>query len=99
MSGGINDGVVLGLSEKLLGGAGNGHSALTLVLLSVHVKGKGERGLSEGFGFLAELLHLSLVDSSERKDQVSGGGGLSGIDVSADDDRDVLFSFAGVRHV
>jgi hypothetical protein len=28
---------VLGLSEKFLGGAGNGHTTLTLLLLTVHV--------------------------------------------------------------
>jgi hypothetical protein len=95
----INDGVVLGLSEELLGGASNGHSALALVLLTVHVKGKGKGALSESVGFLAQLLHLALVDSSEIEDQTTSGGGLSGIDVAADDDRNVLLSLGRIGHL
>ena len=39
--------------------------------------------------YLLELLDGTLVNSSALVDQVTGGGGLSGIDVSDDDDVDV----------
>jgi len=40
-------------------------------------------------GFLLELLDGSLVDSSAFVDQVTGGGGLAGVDMADDHDVDV----------
>jgi hypothetical protein len=40
------------VSEELLGGAGDGHTALALLLLAIHVEGEGERGLAQGSGLL-----------------------------------------------
>ncbi len=63
MTRGIDDGVMPLVSEELLGGAGNGHSTLALLLLSVHVKGEGEGGLAKVGGLLLELLELTLRDT------------------------------------
>ena len=54
LTGGIDDGVVEVVSEELLGGAGDGDTALALLLLTVHVEGKGERGLAQGGGLLLQ---------------------------------------------
>ncbi len=40
-------------------------------------------------GLLLELLDGSLVDSSALVDQVTGGGGLAGVDMANDHDVDV----------
>merc|ERR1711937_991329 len=73
----INDGVVVGFSEEFFGVASNGHTTVTLLLLGVHVEGKGKGSFSSFFGFLRELGHGSLINSSQLEDQVSGGGTLS----------------------
>ncbi len=52
---GINDGVVPLLCEELLGCAGDGHTTLTLLLLPVHIEGKGKGLLAQGSGLLLEL--------------------------------------------
>ena len=80
----INDGVVPFLSVELLGGARNSHTTSTLLLLSVHIEGEGERRLSEGGSLFLQLLQLTLWDTTELEEKASSGGGLSGIDVSAD---------------
>merc|ERR1712032_1219724 len=95
---GINDGVVVLGGVELLGLARNGHTTLTLLLLGVHVEGEGERRLAEASGFLSQLLHLTLGDTTEIEDQTTSGGTLSGIDVTADGDRNVLLSLV-LRHV
>lgn len=82
MTGGINDCVVPLVSEELLGGAGNGHTTLALLLLPIHVEGKGEGLLAEGSSLLLELLQLTLWDTTQLEQQTSSGGGLAGIDVS-----------------
>ncbi len=45
-------------------------------------------------GFLLELFDGSLVDSSTLVDQVSGGGGLAGVDMANDHDVDVGLFFS-----
>mmetsp|Transcript_46127 Transcript_46127/g.90911 ORF Transcript_46127/g.90911 Transcript_46127/m.90911 type:complete len:569 (+) Transcript_46127:1067-2773(+) len=92
--GSVNDGVVPRVSEELLGGARDGHTTLTLLLLSVHVEGKSERRLAELLGLLLELLELTLGDTSELEEETAGGGGLAGIDVSADNNGNVGLSFS-----
>ena len=84
VSWGINDGVVPLLSVELLGGARDGHTTSTLLLLSIHIESKGERRLSEGSCLFLELLQLTLWDTAELEEKASSGGGLTGIDVSAD---------------
>merc|ERR1719272_867152 len=97
VTGGIDHGVVPLVGEELLGGAGDGHTTLTLLLLPVHVESKGERGLAEALGLSLELLHLTLGYTTEGEEQVAGGGRLSGVNVTADDDRHVILVVSG-RH-
>ena len=85
VSRGIDDGVMVLLGEELLGVALDGHTALTLLLTGVEVVGEAERRLSLlGSGGI-ELLHLTGGDSTLLEDKVATCGGLTGIDVSADD--------------
>ncbi|KAG5458337.1 MAG: hypothetical protein BJ554DRAFT_1448, partial [Olpidium bornovanus] len=49
--------------KQLLGGAGDGHTAGALLLLTVHVEGKSERGLAKRVGLLPQLLHFTLRNS------------------------------------
>lgn len=95
VAGGIDDGVVVRVSVELLGGAGDGDTTGTLLLGLVHVEGEGERLLAQNLGLILELLHGTLIDATELEDQASGGGGLTGIDVAADNNGNVLL----VTHV
>ncbi len=61
----IDDGVVPFVGKELLGGAGNGHTTLALLLLPVHVEGEGEGGLAKVGGLFLELLELTLGDTWE----------------------------------
>jgi hypothetical protein len=92
VSGGVNDGVVVLFREKFLGGASNGDTTLTLFLLAVHVEGESERALAKRLGLGLQLVHLSLGDASELKNEAPGGGGLAGVNVTADDNRNVSLS-------
>jgi len=94
MAWGINDGVVPLLSEELLGGAGDGDTTLTLLLLTVHIEGEGEGRLTETLGFLLELLKLTLWDTAELEEQTAGGGGLAGVDMSADNERQMFLTLS-----
>merc|ERR1712176_1491508 len=47
---GIDDGVVPLLGVELLGGARDGHAALTLLLLAIHVEREGEGALAQALG-------------------------------------------------
>jgi len=94
VAGGINHGVVVVLGEELLGGAGDGHTALALLLLAVHEEGEGERALAELVGQGLQLLHLTGIDAAEVEKQTAGGGRLAGVDVTADNDRQMFFSSA-----
>merc|ERR1719484_289910 len=76
----INDGVVPLLGEELLGGAGDGHTTLALLLLAIHVERESERRLAEALSLLLQLLHLTLWDTAQLKEQTSSGGGLAGVD-------------------
>jgi len=77
VTGGIDDGVVPSVGEELLGGAGDGDTTGTLFLLTVHVESESEGRLSESIGFLLELLHFTLGDTTELEEETSSGGGLS----------------------
>ena len=81
MAGGIDDGVVPLLGEELLGGAGDGHTTLTLLLLAIHEEREGERRLTETVGLSLELLHFTLGDTAELEEQTTGGRGLAGVDL------------------
>jgi len=93
VTGGVDDSVVLGLGEELLGGAGDGDTTLALLLLAVHVEGEGERRLAHLVGLLLELDHITLGDAAELENETAGGGRLASIDVAADDDGKVNLAF------
>jgi len=82
-------------SEIVLGGLElpesdiNGDTTLTLGLEVIKDPGVLERGLAELGSLLLELLDGTLVDTTALVDQVTSGGGLTGIDVTNDDEGDV----------
>lgn len=84
-------GCVIEIHLELPEGNVDGDTTFTLSLQLVEHPGVLERGLSDFLGFLLELLDGSLVDTSALVDQVTGGGGLSGIDVTDNDEVNVYF--------
>merc|ERR1711939_907571 len=90
VAGSVDHGVVVPIREEFLGGALDGHTTLTLVLLGVHVEREGEGALAELLSLGLELLHLTLGDTSELEEQATGGGRLSRVDVATDDHGHVL---------
>jgi len=89
MSWGINNGNHELGGFELPEGDIDGDTTLTLSLQLVENPGVLERTLSEFGGFLLELLDGTLIDTTALVDQMSSGGGLSGIDVADDDDVNV----------
>merc|ERR1719453_1066383 len=87
---GIDNGVVPLLSVELLGGAGDGHTTLTLLLLSVHVECESEGTLAQALCLLLQLLQLTLWKSSQLEDQSACGGALATVDVAADDNGEMF---------
>mmetsp|Transcript_27945 Transcript_27945/g.32873 ORF Transcript_27945/g.32873 Transcript_27945/m.32873 type:complete len:284 (+) Transcript_27945:509-1360(+) len=89
MSGGIND------SEGVLGGLElpegdiNGDTTLALGLEVIKDPGVLEGLLAQLGGFLLELLDGTLVNTSALVDQMTGGGRLTSIDVSDDNNGNV----------
>jgi len=81
----IDDGVVVLVSEELLGVTLDGDTTVALLLTGIKEVSESERGLSLLGGGRVELLHLTGRDSSLLEDEMSTGGGLTRIDVSADD--------------
>merc|ERR1711977_472102 len=96
MARGINDRVVVGGGEELLGGAFDGHTTLTLILLGVHVEGKGEGALANLLSLLLQLVHLTLGDASQLEQETASGGRLARVDVTADNNAHVLLFFSHV---
>merc|ERR1719341_3048377 len=89
VSGGVDDGdIVLGgleLPESDI----DGDSSLTLSLQFVKNPCVLERSLARLLGLLLELLDGPLVNATALVDQVTGGGGLAGVDVADDDNVNV----------
>jgi len=85
VAGGIDNGIVVLFSEELLGVALNGNTTFTLLLTSIEVVSETKRRFTLLFGNSLKLFHLTRGDASLLKDEVTTCGGLSGIDVSADD--------------
>ena len=86
----IDDSVVVLLGEELLGVALDGNTTVTLFLASIKVVSESERGLTLLGGEFVELGHLTLSDSSHLENQVTASGRLTGVDVSADDQRQMF---------
>jgi hypothetical protein len=96
MAGGINDGdVVLGGFELPQGNV-NGNTTFTFSLELVQDPGVLERALAHFGGFLLELFNGTLVNTTALVDQVTGGGGLAGVDVTNDDDVNMVLFFTHV---
>lgn len=81
-----NDGDLILGGVELPEGNVNGDTTLTLGLELVKNPSVLEGTLSEFSGFLLELLNGTLVNTTALVDQVTGGGRLSGVDVTDDDD-------------
>merc|ERR1719204_1210564 len=75
-------------------GSNDQDTAISLGGSSDHVL---EGALAHLLSFLLELLDGTLVDTTALVDQVTGGGGLAGVDVSNDDNVDV--SLLGSSHL
>jgi len=86
---GINDGDLILGSLELPEGNVNGDTTLTLSLELVKNPSVLEGTLAELSSLLLELLDGTRVDTTTLVDQVTGGGGLAGIDVADNDDVDV----------
>lgn len=70
-------------SEKLLGGASNGNTALALLLGAVHVESEGKGRLAQGSGLLLQLLKLTLRNTAELEEQATSGGRLARVNMAA----------------
>ena len=89
VTGSVNNGDVVSGGLELPQGDVDGDTSLSLGLELVKNPCVLEGGLAQFGGFLLELFNGSLVDTTTLVDQVTGGGGLSGIDVADNDDVDV----------
>jgi len=76
----------------------DGDTTFTLGLELVQNPSVLEGTFAHFLGFLLELLDSSLVDSSAFVDQMAGGGGLAGVDVTDNDDVDMSLVFATWCH-
>jgi len=72
----------------------DGDTSFSFSLQFVEDPGVFERTFAHLGGFLLEFLDGSLVDTTTFVDQVTGGGGFTGIDVADDDDVDMGLSFS-----
>ncbi len=99
VAGGVYNGVVVFLGEELLGVALDGHTTLALLLTGVEVVSKAEGRLALFLGRGLQLVHLSLGDTSLLEDKVAAGGGLAGIDVSADDNGKMFLLAHGFQYL
>jgi len=91
---GINNGDLVLAGLELPEGNIDGDTSLSLGLELVENPSVLEGALAHLGGLLLELLDGSLVDTTALVDQVTGGGGLTGIDVADDDDVDMSLFFS-----
>jgi len=89
----INDGEDGGLRLELPESDINGDTSFSLGLELIEHPGVLERSLTHFFSFLLELLDGSLIDTTALVDQVTSGGGFTGVDMTNDDEVDVLLFF------
>ena len=95
VSGGVDDGVMVLVSVELLGVALNSDTTFTFLLARVEVVGETEGRFALFVSHGLELFHLTSRDTTHLEDKVTARSGLSGIDVSADDEGEVDL----VRHL
>ena len=91
---GINDGEDSGLRLELPESDIDGDTTLTLSLQLVENPSVLERSLTGLGGLLLELGNGSLINTTALVDQVTSGGGLAGIDVTDDDEIDLILFFS-----
>jgi len=94
MAGGVDDGDLELAGFELPEGDIDGDTTFTLGLELVEYPGVLEGTLSHFGGFLLELVDRSLIDTTAFVDQMTGGGRFTGIDVTDDNDVDMVFSFS-----
>ena len=87
----INDGVVVLGSFELSEGDVDGDTSVSLRLELVKNPSEAERTLTYEFGFLLELLEGSLVNTTADVYEMTSGGGLSGVDVTDNNDVNMWF--------
>jgi hypothetical protein len=83
VSWGIYNGVMVLVGEELLGVTLDGYTTLTLLLTGIKVVSETERSLSLLLSNSLKLGHLTIRDTSTLEDQVTTGGGFTGIYVTA----------------
>jgi hypothetical protein len=96
VSWGINDGDVVLLGLKLVEGDVDGNTSGSLSFEFIENPSIGEGSLTHGFSFLLIFLKSSLVETSALDDEVTSRGGLSGVDVTNNDEVNLLFL---IRHL
>lgn len=89
----IDDSVVVLVGEELLGVALNGDTTFTLFLAGIEVVSKAKGRLALFLSRFLKLGHFTIRNSSKLEDQVAASGRLAGIDVSADNEREMFLSF------
>jgi hypothetical protein len=89
VTGSINNGDVVLRGLELPESNINGDTSLSLSLKLVKNPSVLERTLSKLVGLLLELLDGSLIDTTALVDKVTSGGGLTGIDVTDDNEVNV----------
>merc|ERR1719223_1691503 len=89
---GIDNSVVVLVGEELLGVTLDGNTTFTFLLTSIKVVSETERGLSLFGGDFVQLRHFTLSNSSLLENQVTASGRLTGIDVSADNQRQMFLT-------
>ena len=94
VSGSINDGEAGFLGLELPEGNINGDTSLTLGLKLVKNPSVLESTLTHFVGLLLELFDGSLINTTALVDQVTGRGGLAGVDMTNNDETDVLLFFS-----
>merc|ERR1712088_1028148 len=92
VAGGVNDGDLELVGLKLPESNVDGDTPLPLGLELVEDPSVLEGPFAHLSGFLLELLDGPLVDTTAFVDEVTGGGGFTGVDVADDDDVDMGLS-------
>merc|ERR1719321_2303354 len=77
-------------SDGTMTSATSACAAPALLLLAIHEESEGERPLAETLSLLLQLLQLTLRQTAELEQQPPGSGGLTAVDVAADDDGQML---------
>lgn len=96
VSWGIDDGDMVLLGLELVEGNVDGNTSGSLGLEFIENPSISEGSLTHGFSFLLILFKGSLIETSALDDEVTSRGGLSGVDVT--NNNDVNLSFL-IRHL